>query len=1184
MEFSDSAASAIPTRNPAVCVVGCPSPGELDSAPATNEMLNELVLQRDNKQHTQKSDKCLFDTVIDRNIVSTSTAESFESKSQPCYEITFTVTIALAIPKGNDESLIADREKTSKNIQNQYSSRTMGEKAPEAQRYYHIEYNLFPNDPEPRKVDLVMFGFAANIYLENETKVLKPWNEGDRMWLAWTQSVKLRVTRDVVIKLTSHRVTFRVWDTKDMVSAKAKRDRPSVLKLLQGICREDPEHTDAIKNIVKKLRNVFKKENPKSAVKTDKISSYLKKPPEPDSLSAEAKPSRIDAMIREKRDSSSDPKGECSTRKRSLEVPVSDLRSPRLELEREKDPVGLQTTQPNSQNARKQLSRFTINSLKVSCEDGSLVGNKRKQSCRAGLKITALTGQRRRRRSASVELNPVYLLAGRKQVIGCLATCLPGIDEGFCDISVDKPLLSNELRMELNPLVITIQSAKSLPALPVAFKEKCLPVYCKYKFHNLSEHRTKGQDHGVKVHFRDTNMILTGLLNHSELWEYLQGPPLKIEVHDRDRKLVKPTSAPAMYGTELDDASLSKVGLRSSGHPTCNAPCDPYGVVRVDLSELLLGQKRFKVMAPIKSSPVAHLPEHKVSKYQEPTPSHSRMVYAAGTPMGHYLSAGSQLKVKVEIAHPLIKTKDHPSLDCPFGRIIYYFRCRSGVAPKRLRTEILRINASAAHLDSYTEETIKRSLSFSKTTASNTNVDIVTGFYFHDHETHLFVLEGLRNKAIRRLWETTPVKLSGREEEQVEILYNSDLSFSNRLYETLDVSLPPIHLYESLETIMRQPLLYVRKMVPRACFQALSRLSHLLHMKRMKDVVHYELFPSAEMILSMSRRFGTVSGTGEEQVKVKHQTEPRELSRPTLVKTCKTRDAYKPEYLEGKPLLLSQQHGMETKDFIQANIEAVSQANRRLQKPKPAVTVAHLAVDKIAHNYSIQKENSTIQAWKLLHEEMAKEPTRRFTYSQEYQSATVVPVDVEEVRRLSELRSKAAWRTYDGFICLGFRSSIECNKHPRHLDEARMEELKKPWRENILNDDILRSMVMRTQWPWSKRHQDFEQYRKPSSFPVPVVPMTKHLPASKKETRKQELVDVAKVQYYWLPWKGLNTTSSKLEYIPKFKVMHMQPEALGLVDTEEEACTTGPMDPHDQSWEGVSIPRKKSEPKKLHFM
>lgn len=262
----------------------------------------------------------------------------------------------------------------------------------------------------------------------------------------------------------------------------------------------------------------------------------------------------------------------------------------------------------------------------------------------------------------------------------------------------------------------------------------------------------------MNMPFQDANMILTGLLNPSKLWEYLQGPPLEIEVHDRDRRPVKPTSAPAMFGTESDDARLSKVGLRSSGHPTCNAPCDPYGVARVDLSELLRGQKRFKVMAPIESSPAAHLSEHKVSKYQKPALSHSRMVYATETPIGHYLAAGSQLKVKVEIAHPLTKMKDHSSPDCPFGRIIYCFRCRSGVAPKRLHTEILRINASAAHLDSYAEETIKRSLSFSKMNANDANVDIITGFYFHDHETHLFVLEGLRNKAIRRLGETIPVK------------------------------------------------------------------------------------------------------------------------------------------------------------------------------------------------------------------------------------------------------------------------------------------------------------------------------------------------------------------------------------------------------------------------------------------
>ena len=59
--------------------------------------------------------------------------------------------------------------------------------APRAQNFFHFEYNLFPDDEEPVKTDVVTFGMAAKIYTERqEPKVLKTWVEGEHTWVAWT--------------------------------------------------------------------------------------------------------------------------------------------------------------------------------------------------------------------------------------------------------------------------------------------------------------------------------------------------------------------------------------------------------------------------------------------------------------------------------------------------------------------------------------------------------------------------------------------------------------------------------------------------------------------------------------------------------------------------------------------------------------------------------------------------------------------------------------------------------------------------------------------------------------------------------------------------------------------------------------------------------------------------------------
>lgn len=66
---------------------------------------------------------------------------------------------------------VDDEESLSMSTKNKKEPSNEVVEAPKAEGYYCIEYNMFPDEPEPTKVDLVMFGLAAKVYMTNETKV-----------------------------------------------------------------------------------------------------------------------------------------------------------------------------------------------------------------------------------------------------------------------------------------------------------------------------------------------------------------------------------------------------------------------------------------------------------------------------------------------------------------------------------------------------------------------------------------------------------------------------------------------------------------------------------------------------------------------------------------------------------------------------------------------------------------------------------------------------------------------------------------------------------------------------------------------------------------------------------------------------------------------------------------------------
>ena len=59
-------------------------------------------------------------------------------------------------------------------------------------------------------------------------------------------------------------------------------------------------------------------------------------------------------------------------------------------------------------------------------------------------------------------------------------------------------------------------------------------------------------------------LFFAGTFEQSEFRQYLNGPPLEIEVHDRDRKPEEVKLKATLFGDDLEDEKISNVGTVAS--------------------------------------------------------------------------------------------------------------------------------------------------------------------------------------------------------------------------------------------------------------------------------------------------------------------------------------------------------------------------------------------------------------------------------------------------------------------------------------------------------------------------------------------------------------------------------------------------------------------------------------------
>lgn len=255
-------------------------------------------------------------------------------------------------------------------------------------------------------------------------------------------------------------------------------------------------------------------------------------------------------------------------------------------------------------------------------------------------------------------------------------------------------------------------------------------------------------------------------MNPRELKEYLQGPAMVVEVHDRDRKSEEYSQKPTLFGEDPLDSYLNFQALifprETENNPfeSQNKMWDPYGIAQVSFADLLLGHKYLNLTVPIYSCEPKPIYEdnrsRKVVGFQVPRDG----LHHGPMPMGNYLEANSMLKLRVDIAVPLRAGAEAPDPDLTgtqFGRIIFVFNSRKIFLLYSLLQDITMINAKALDLDSYPIQNIQQILSAFKMRVKiqeKQDLDVLTGFHLLDGKIHLLILEGLADQGLKKLWES----------------------------------------------------------------------------------------------------------------------------------------------------------------------------------------------------------------------------------------------------------------------------------------------------------------------------------------------------------------------------------------------------------------------------------------------
>lgn len=395
-----------------------------------------------------------------------------------------------------------------------------------------------------------------------------------------------------------------------------------------------------------------------------------------------------------------------------------------------------------------------------------------------------------------------------------------------------------------------------------------------------------------------------------------------------------------------------------------------------------------------------------------------------------------------------------------------------------------------------------------RTAALDGSLDLISGFMIIDDDLRLIVLEGLAKPS--GAMETLYIDYLLREHDNTEgmkVLCNPEILFAQRAYVDFAPDIRRIRIRNKLQKLVNRPEVYNRQQVEVICFEGIAHLMALKGAEDLRSTKLLDMYPTTESLQKLEVLYGEaitradMDGTLKIEFVATHesrrsrrdmerasrgsmlaQKSQDSLSRDSFVPTDCHNEAFE-DVLKCRPFhqrdFLAEQRKVrkqawldmlqrkEVRDgLLTATISRV--LNRTAGSTGAAVDMEEPKI----YLYSHQKENFKAKMWEELRQRVADDHHATYTFSQDFVSQTVCPVDEEELKKKEAIQSKAEWMTKKGFQYPKPKTRRELLLHPQKPSEARIEELHEPF------TDILDQKQVRPDPTQAAREKGFHSRNK----------------------------------------------------------------------------------------------------------